>query len=163
MKEVKSALNVFKKGELRKSQAIFKKYNSKITEVGKKFNNFVAHMSSEISHGSFFLQQKFDYPINIGAKVVKVADLLRWINCVAQPIQPLPSADNHQLKASGFFSSVIHQVNEPSITFSESASSSTSSESALQSFLAKDYNNFVATDSSSEVMHKHILSSRRGF
>ena len=141
-----------------KRRAVFDQYNAKLVEVGEKFKNFLAHLSREILHGSFFTHNNLAYRINVGSKeAVEVSSLLTWIKCVAQPIHPLPTSEEQQVKASGFISSVIHQVDEPAIVFRVDENEQYEKNS-LDEFLSKDkHDNFIPVGSTQKVCHDSTL------
>ena len=126
------------------------KYNDKINEVGDKFNSFLAALSHDISHGTFYHELQLQYFVEVGsAGSVDLHDLLSWINGVALP--PGHAADG-QGQASGFLSSVKNQPG--GVPLNIHASSDASSADDLASFLSLGY---FAGDSSVGVVQVIIL------
>ena len=130
-----------------------KKYNDKINEVGDKFTSFLAALSHDISHGTFYHELQLQYFVDVGsAGKIDLQDLLGWINGIA--LAPGDAAVG-QGQALGFLSSVQPSNNQPGVSLSIHASSDASSANDLASFLSLGS---YTGNSSVEIVQVIILS-----
>lgn len=127
---------------------MYKKYSDKLVEVGEKFKAYLAELSQDIAHGTYYQELQLKYSVSIGAGGnVDLSDLLYWINGIALP--PIPAPDEN-VKPSGFLTSVVTRTDQPShvIRCDPTITDSSGKEDELASFLSRDhYSGLIATSS----------------